>query len=56
MPKPTVKARHDDDLFDWPEVQSCDCGSPMRLVSIELGYSCTDPECVMHIEKSKSIS
>ena len=47
MPDP--KARKDTD-FDWPEVQLCACGAPMTFVSIELGYSCTNPECVMHVD------
>lgn len=35
-----------------PEQITCDkCGSSMELVSIELGYSCINASCPLHMEQ-----
>lgn len=37
-----------------PSTIACDgCGSAMRFVSVELGYSCINPDCSLHIEEAR---
>ena len=52
MAKNTHKARVrlDATAENWPETQTCDvCGTSMRFVSIEVGYSCENEDCPMHV-------
>lgn len=35
---------------DYPETIACECcGEPMEFISIEEGYSCSNPNCVLHM-------
>jgi hypothetical protein len=34
----------------WPDTMACDCcGHPMTYVSEDLGYTCTNSQCIAHI-------
>lgn len=38
------------DLETWPDTMACDCcGHPMTYVSEDLGYTCTNSQCIAHI-------
>lgn len=35
-----------------PNTIRCECGTLMDYISIDLGYSCRNPECALHIDES----
>jgi hypothetical protein len=34
----------------YTDTMTCECGCQMVFISLELGYSCPDPECILHME------
>jgi len=50
MPDLIINGREFDVKPTYPDVIACEnCGEPMEFVSIELGYSCSNDECPLHM-------
>lgn len=32
----------------WPDRMPCECGGTLSLITIEHGYSCSNPGCILH--------
>jgi len=42
-----------EEATHWPETMTCsECGGVLDFISIELGYSCKNPECVCHLQEA----
>ena len=48
----TVKSEPDN----YPDIEACQlCGEPMELLSIELGYSCSNDDCLLHFHRARAL-
>jgi hypothetical protein len=45
-----IDASTNEAIFEakWPDRMHCDCGGTLSLVSVDEGYTCSNPDCFLH--------